>query len=93
MVMKIRAKVFWVVMLINVAVGYHYFRIPCPTLKKEAASSSETLVSYCNTTWHHNPEDLKLTSNYFVVVLLMYPTLQQCMLVKGMILKSLWNLK
>jgi hypothetical protein len=26
----------------------------------EAARSSEILVSYCNTTWHHNPEDLNL---------------------------------
>jgi hypothetical protein len=26
----------------------------------EAALSSETLVSYYSTTWHHNPEDLVL---------------------------------
>jgi len=30
------------------------------TLKMEAARSSETLVSYCNTTQHHNPEDLDM---------------------------------
>jgi hypothetical protein len=30
------------------------------TLKMEAASTSETLLSY-NTTWRHNPEDLDLS--------------------------------
>jgi len=30
------------------------------TLKMEAAESSETLVSYNNTTWHHNSDDLEL---------------------------------
>jgi len=33
----------------------------------EAAWSSKTLVSYHNTTWHHNPEELKLnTSSYYL---------------------------
>jgi hypothetical protein len=27
---------------------------------REAAMSSETMVSYCNTMWHHNAEDLNL---------------------------------
>jgi hypothetical protein len=29
-------------------------------LKTEVARSSETLVSYCNTTWHHNANNLGL---------------------------------
>jgi hypothetical protein len=28
---------------------------------KPCSVSSETLVSYCNTTWHHNSEDLDLS--------------------------------
>jgi len=30
------------------------------TLKTEAARLSKTLVSYCNVTYHHNPEDLNM---------------------------------
>jgi hypothetical protein len=30
------------------------------SLKMETARSSKMLVSYHNTTWHHNTEDLKL---------------------------------
>jgi hypothetical protein len=29
-------------------------------VKKEAAKFSRMVVSYCNTTWHHNPENLDL---------------------------------
>jgi hypothetical protein len=35
-------------------------------LKMEASRSSETLVSYYNTTWHQNPKDLDL--NYSELV-------------------------
>jgi hypothetical protein len=32
----------------------------CYTLKMDATKSTETLVSYHNTTWHYNPEDCNL---------------------------------
>jgi len=35
------------------------------TLSMEAGGSSETLVSYCNTPQHYNPEDLDSESSYF----------------------------
>jgi len=38
------------------------FYVGC--LKVEAARSSEMLVSYPHTTWHHNPEDLDLKVIY-----------------------------
>jgi hypothetical protein len=43
-----QVKVIWVMMLCS------------DTLKMEAAQSSETLISYHNTTQHHNPENLDL---------------------------------
>jgi hypothetical protein len=48
-----------------------YIYVPFPsaihlTLKMEALRSSETLVSYHNTTWRHDPEDLDLTVITFI---------------------------
>jgi len=36
------------------------------TLKMEAARSTKTMVSYCNTTKHHNPEFLDLSCTLFL---------------------------
>jgi hypothetical protein len=62
----------------SVAVGYQHFGGPCYlyhfTLKMEAARSSEILASYCNTTWHHNPEDLDLNLHHFGNLKLAYYT-------------------
>jgi hypothetical protein len=62
---KIQVKVFWAVTPCDAAVGYQCFRgLCCPhlhfTLKMDAAWSSVMVVSYCNITCHHNPEDLDL---------------------------------
>jgi hypothetical protein len=51
---KMQVQVFWAAMLCSVAVGYQDF---CFILKMEVARSSETSVSYHNTTWHHNTDD------------------------------------
>jgi hypothetical protein len=45
---KIQVKVFWVVMVCSVVVGYQHFRSPCCPQ---------------NTTQCHNPEDLNLKVN------------------------------
>jgi hypothetical protein len=31
----------------------------------EVARFSETLITYCTTTWHHNPEDLNLNLHHY----------------------------
>jgi hypothetical protein len=60
---------------IHLPIGLHlsYFLLlhlgPLPgtthfTLKMEAATSSETLVSYHSNTSHHNPEDLNLNIRF-----------------------------
>jgi len=52
MAMKIQVVVFWAVTMLP---QYLWF-----APKMEAAWSFETSVSYHNTTWCHNPEDLDL---------------------------------
>jgi hypothetical protein len=54
-------EVFWIVTQHTVVVGYQHFIKPCCLhlqCEMEVARSSEMLISYCNTTWHHNPGDI-----------------------------------
>jgi hypothetical protein len=56
-VVKIQIEVFWVLMLCTAEVGHQ-----CFGMKMEAARSSETLISYQNTTQYHKSH---LDINYF----------------------------
>jgi hypothetical protein len=59
MVVVFQVEVFWVMTPCSVVVGQQRFRDPC-CLDFQGAWSSETLLSYHNTTRRHNPEDLDL---------------------------------
>jgi len=72
---------FCVINTASVAAEYHWFkRTSLPpfsghfTVKMKAARSSKTLVSCCNTAWHHSPED-------FMSSLLLKPEIPHIMLV------------
>jgi hypothetical protein len=59
--LKIEVEVFRIVTPCSVAVGYDHFGGPCCLhVQNEAARSWERLVSYRNTKWCRNPEDLDL---------------------------------
>jgi len=55
MVVKVEVTVFWVVIVCSVVVGYQLFQRTQPLPR-----SSKMLVSYHNTTQHHNPYDFDL---------------------------------
>jgi hypothetical protein len=56
MAVMLQVEVFWAVTPFSVVVGYQRF-----TLKMEAAWSTETSVSYHDTTLRHSPEDLDVS--------------------------------
>jgi len=56
----IHVKVFWVVMLYNVAVGYHRFRGSCCLHLQQGSKVLQNPGTPLSTT-HHNPEEIKLS--------------------------------
>jgi hypothetical protein len=61
-------EVFWIAMLCSIVAGYNFFEdlsasmfaiFTLKMIRMESARSSETLVSYCNTTQGHSPEGLE----------------------------------
>jgi hypothetical protein len=65
---SMKMAVFWVVTLCILVEVYQHFRVTCClhhqgsliTLMMEAASTSESLVNFYQTTWCYNPEDSHL---------------------------------
>jgi len=73
MAMEFQVNVFWVVTVRIAVVGCICFRVPCcfhlqGQVKLEAARSSKTLLSYCNTTQHHDPEDVSLKNQGKIIL-------------------------
>jgi hypothetical protein len=57
---KIHVEVLCVVTPCSVVVGYQCFRCHAASIFGHPKSSAETMESFHDTTWRHNPEDLDL---------------------------------